>query len=338
MIKKGCAVTFIRKYRLEIVMITPLFLYILGFTFLPVLSNIRNSFIDQGYGRKYATLCARISDIKYDIGHAASGEEQEEYLSELKETEKELKELEEDGSGYSLSNYVALLKDRSFRQGIFNTLAITILGLLIQLTIAMGIALFLTRRFRGKGIFRTIVLTPLGIPTIVAATIMTYIFDTQGYLNEILYRIGILGNVPIDWARGGFLSILMIVFADTWKVLPLLVLLFLAGLESIPESVHEACQIDGARPVYKFFTVTLPLLKPHITIALILRAIDAFRIFELPLILTGSATVPVISTFTYAEYARQNYHLSAASATILTAIIMIFVLTYLFITEREREK
>ena len=101
-------------------------------------------------------------------------------------------------------------------------------------------------------------------------------------------------------------------------------------------AIHEACQIDGASPVYKFFTVTLPLLKPHITIALILRAIDAFRIFELPLILTGSATVPVISTFTYAEYSRQNYNLSAASATILTAIIMIFVFTYLFISEMEK--
>ncbi len=338
MSKKEYANTFIRKYWLEIVMITPLFLYIIGFTFLPVLSNIKNSFIDQKYGRKYAILTARISDIKYDIEHAASWEEREEYRSELQEAQKELKELKEDGSGYSLRNYITLLRDKSFRKGIFNTLAITIIGLLVQLTTAMGIALFLTQKFRGKGFFRTIVLTPLGIPTIVAATIMTYIFDTQGYLNEILYRLGIMGDVPIDWACGGFLSILMIVFADTWKVLPLLILLLLAGLESIPASVHEACQIDGAKPVYKFFTVTLPLLKPHITIALILRAIDAFRIFELPLILAGSATVPVISTFTYAEYARQNYHLSAASATILTAIIMIFVLSYLFITEREREK
>jgi trehalose transport system permease protein len=338
MIKKGYDMKFFRKYQIEIIMITPLFLYILGFTFLPVISNIKNSFVDQKYGRRYSILTAQINDIKYDMENTKFDEERQEYLSELKEAEKELKKLKENGSSYSLSNYTTLLNDKSFRKGIFNTLAITIIGLMVQLTIAMGIALFLTRKFSGKGIFRTIVLTPLGIPTIVAATIMTYIFDTQGYLNEILYRLGILGNIPIDWAGGGFLSIFMIVFADTWKVLPLLVLLLLAGLESIPESVHEACQIDGAKPIYKFFTVILPLLKPHITIALILRAIDAFRIFELPLILTGSATVPVISTFTYAEYARQNYYLSAASATILTAIIMIFVFTYLFITERENEK
>ena len=153
---------------------------------------------------------------------------------------------------------------------------------------------------------------------------------------DIRYRLGLLGEVPIDWAQGGWLSICMVVFADTWKVLPFMVLLFIAGLEAIPPSVHEASQIDGSPPLYKFFTVTLPLMKPYITIALILRAIDAFRIFELPLILAGTATTPLISTFTYSEYARQNYNLSAASGTILTGIILLFVFTYLYIVERER--
>ncbi len=237
----------------------------------------------------------------------------------------------------SLSNYRKLFTDRSFVKAIGNTLAITLLGLALQVVIAMSIALLLSRPLHGKGLFRTIVLTPLGIPTIVSATIMTYIFDTAGYLNEVLYKLGLLGEVPIDWAQGGWLSICMVVFADTWKVLPLMVLLFIAGLEAIPPSVHEASQIDGSPPMYKFFTVTLPLMKPYITMALILRAIDAFRIFELPLILAGTATTPLISTFTYSEYARQNYNLSAASGTILTGIILIFVFTYLYIVERDRE-
>ncbi|MGA1840168.1 MAG: carbohydrate ABC transporter permease [bacterium] len=327
---------FLRKNRLEILMITPLFLYIIGFTLVPVMSNVKDSLIDQKYGRKYLALSARIKDIRFDIKNTADEKERKEYLFELEEAREELASLKKKESGFSLNNYITLFKNNTFIKSILNTLAITLTGLILQLVTAMGLALFLTQRFKGKGIFRTIVLTPLGIPTIVSATIMTYIFNTKGYLNEILYRIGIIGRVPIDWAQGGFLSVLMIAFADTWKVLPLLVLLFIAGLESIPDSVHEACQIDGASQVYKFFTITLPLLKPHITIALILRAIDAFRIFELPLILTGSATLPVISTFTYSEYSRQNYNLSAASATILTAIIMIFVFGYLFIAERER--
>lgn len=328
---------FVKTYWLEILMVIPLFAYITGFTVLPILTNIKDSFIDQRFGRRYDVLVSKLADITYDIEHAPDTEEKSAYEKERAETALALERLQHSPyAGFSLSNYRKLFTDRSFITAIFNTIAITLMGLSLQLVVAMSIALLLSRPFRGKGFFRTIVLTPLGIPTIVSATIMTYIFDTAGYLNEVLYKLGLLGEVPIDWAQGGWLSICMVVFADTWKVLPLMVLLFIAGLEAIPQSVHEATQIDGSPPLYKFFTVTLPLMKPYITIALILRAIDAFRIFELPLILTGTATTPLISTFTYSEYTRQNYNLSAASGTILTGIILIFVFTYLYVVERER--
>jgi ABC-type sugar transport system permease subunit len=329
---------FVKTYWLEMLMVIPLFAYLIGFTLLPILTNIKASFIDQRFGRRADILVTRLEDITYDIKHAQDSEEKRVYEQERAETALALERLQQSPyAGVSLSNYRKLFTDRSFRQAMFNTVAITLLGLSVQAVLAMSIALVLTRALHGKGFFRTIVLTPLGIPTIVSATIMTYIFDTAGYLNEVLYQLGLLGEVPIDWAQGGWLSIGMVVFADTWKVLPLMVLLFIAGLEAIPQSVHEAAEIDGSPPLYKFFTVTLPLMKPYITIALILRAIDAFRIFELPLILAGTATTPLISTFTYSEYARQNYNLSAASGTILTGLILLFVFTYLYIVERERE-
>jgi ABC-type sugar transport system permease subunit len=329
---------FVKTYWLEMLMVTPLFAYIIGFTLLPILTTIKDSFIDQRFGRRYDILVTKIADIMDDLQRAPDGEEKSSYEQELAEAKRALEELERSpAAGWSLSNYRKLFTDRTFLQATFNTVAITLTGLAVQAVLAMSIALLLTRAFYGKGFFRTIVLTPLGIPTIVSATIMTYIFDTAGYLNAALYKLGLLGEVQIDWAQGGWLSIGMVVFADTWKVLPLLVLLFIAGLEAIPHSVHEASQIDGSPPLYKFFTITLPLMKPYITIALILRAIDAFRIFELPLILAGTATTPLISTVTYREYANQNYNLSAASGTILTGIILIFVFTYLAVVERERE-
>src|SRR2546423_4729957 len=328
----------VKTYWLEMLMVIPLFAYIIGFTLLPILTNIKESFIDQRFGRRYDILVSKRADITYDIAHTPDSEEKRAYEKELTETTLALERLYHSPyAGLSLSNYRKLFTDRSFLKAIANTLAITLLGLSLQFVVAMSIALVLSRPFRGKGFFRTVVLTPLGIPTIVSATIITYSFDTAGYLNEVLSRLGLLGEVPIDWAQGGWLSIGMVVFADTWKVLPLMVLLFIAGLESIPQSVHEASQIDGSPPIYKFFTVTLPLMKPYITMALILRAIDAFRIFELPLILAGTATTPLISTFTYSEYARQNYNLSAASGTILMGIILLFVFTYLYIVERERD-
>jgi ABC-type sugar transport system permease subunit len=328
---------FIKTYWLEMLMVLPLFAYLIGFTLLPILTNLKASFVDQRFGRRYDILVSRLADITYDRDHAQDSDEKRAYEKERANTALALERLQQSPyAGWSLSNYRKLFTDRSFLHAIFNTMAITLLGLSLQAVLAMAIALVLTRPLHGKGVFRTIVLTPLGIPTIVAATIMTYIFDSAGYLNAILYRLGLLGEVPIDWAQGGWLSIGMVVFADTWKVLPLMVLLFIAGLEAIPRSVHEASQLDGSPPLYKLFTVTLPLMKPYITIALILRAIDAFRIFELPLILAGTATT-LISTFTYHEYARQNYNLSAASGTVLTGLILLFVLTYLYIVERERE-
>jgi ABC-type sugar transport system permease subunit len=329
---------FIKTYWLEMLMVIPLLAYLTGFTLLPILTTIKESFVDQRFGRRSDILVSKIADITDDLEHAPDGEEKRAYEQELAEARLALERLQQSPyAGWSLSNYRKLFTDRSFLHAIFNTMAITLLGLSLQAVLAMAIALVLTRPLHGKSVFRTVVLTPLGIPTIVSATIMTYIFDTAGYLNAILYRLGLLGEVPIDWAQGGWLSIGMVVFADTWKVLPLMVLLFIAGLEAIPRSVHEASQIDGSPPLYKFFTVTLPLMKPYITIALILRAIDAFRIFELPLILAGTATTPLISTFTYHEYARQNYNLSAASGTILTGLILLFVFTYLYIVERERD-
>ncbi|MFA5479694.1 MAG: sugar ABC transporter permease [Candidatus Muiribacteriota bacterium] len=328
---------YLKQYWLEILMITPLFVYILGFTVMPVFTNLKNSFIDQRYGRRYDILTSKISDIKYDIKNSQNQEEITEYEKELAIAQNELDNLKKsDYSGFTFENYKKLFQTRDFRKGVFNTIAITLTGLLIQFIIAMSIALLLTNEFKGKGFFRTIVLTPLGIPTIVSATIMTYIFDISGYLNVLFYKLGLISEITPNWGQGGWLSIFMVVFADTWKVLPLMVLLFIAGLESIPKSVHEACSIDGSKSWYKFFTIILPLMKPHITIALILRAIDAFRIFELPLILAGTATTPVISTFTYMEYDRQNYNLSAASGTILTIIILIFVFSYLYVVEREK--
>ncbi|MGE3542029.1 MAG: carbohydrate ABC transporter permease [Candidatus Tectimicrobiota bacterium] len=328
----------VKKYWLDVLMVLPLVAYILGFTLLPILTTLQESFIHQRFGRQYDILASKIDDIEYDIAHTADTQDKRSYAQELADTRLALQHLQDSPyAGWSLSNYRKLFTERRFLKALGNTLAMTLMGLSLQLVLALSIALGLRRPLYGKGFFRTLVLTPLGIPTIVSATIMTYIFDTSGYLNTVLTRLGLLGEWPIDWARGGWLSLCMVVCADTWKVLPFMVLLCLAGLEAIPQSVYEASQIDGSPAWYEFFAITLPLMKPYITLALILRAIDAFRIFELPLLLTGQATTPLLSTFTYSEYTRQNYNLSAASGTILTGLILLVVLTYLYIVGREND-
>ncbi|WP_461479681.1 carbohydrate ABC transporter permease [Paenibacillus sp. PvR148] len=212
-------------------------------------------------------------------------------------------------------------------RSIWNTIGVTIIGLTIQISLGLFVAIVLKQTFKGKSIIRALVLMPMGIPTLVSGVTLLYVFGTQGYLNELLYRIGLI-EVPINWTSGNIQSLFVIAIADTWKVLPIVVLLLLAGLESISKDVYEASSIDGASKWHDFRYVTLPLLKPAITMTVILRAVDSFRIFELPQILVGKS-VPFLSTYAYEEYAYNNLSASGAASTVLLVLILIFVMLYI---------
>lgn len=233
---------------------------------------------------------------------------------------------------WTIATYLELFNKRDFSQAVFNTIAITFIEILIQIPIGLLIAMFLKQRFKGVGIVRSLVLMPMGIPTLVSGVAMLYIFGTQGYLNSFLYKIGLI-DVPINWTSGGIRSLFVVAIADCWKVLPIVVLLLLAGLESISSDFYEASSIDGATKWQQFKYITLPLLKPSITMTVILRAVEAFRIFELPQVLVGK-TLPVLSTYAYEEYAYNNLNASAVASTTLLIIIVIFVLLYLKFVDR----
>ncbi|WDC84371.1 sugar ABC transporter permease [Caloramator sp. mosi_1] len=219
---------------------------------------------------------------------------------------------------------------------IINTIAVTIVGVSLQLVLGLFIAMALKYNFKGKGLVRSLVLLPMGVPTLVSGVTLLYIFGTQGYLNEFLYKLGII-NKPIAWTSGGIKNIFVIAVADSWKVLPIVVLLLLAGLESIPTEVYEAGAIDGAGKLQTFFKITLPLLKPSITMTVILRAVDSFRIFELPKILAGRVT-PFLATLAYDEYSYNNLNASAAASTVLLIIIMVFMFIYFRAVEGGAER
>jgi ABC-type sugar transport system permease subunit len=233
----------------------------------------------------------------------------------------------------SWENYRLLFRDSQFLLALRNTLWLAGLGVSLQLLVGLGVAMILHKLSRGRGLVRTIVLTPLGVPTIVAGVIFTYVFGSAGYLNELLSRLGVI-STPIDWTQGDWLSLGVLLVADLWKVTPLITLILLAGLETIPESALEAAAVDGASGWRQFWYITLPLLRPSLTMAVILRAIDAFRIFELPLMLTGKST-PVLGTLAYSEfYEYDNPFTSAAAATLLMGLIAICLMSYLGLVAR----
>jgi trehalose transport system permease protein len=233
----------------------------------------------------------------------------------------------------SWENYRLLYRDSQFLLAVRNTLWLTGLGVSLQLCVGLGVAMILHNLALGRSIVRTVVLIPLGVPTIVAGVIFTYVFGSAGYLNELLSRLGII-TTPIDWTQGNWLSLGVLLVADLWKVTPLITLILLAGLETIPEEALEAAEVDGASGWRRFWYITLPLLRPSLTMALILRAIDAFRIFELPLTLTGKST-PVLGTLAYSEfYEYDNPFTSAAAATLLLGLIALCLMSYLGLVAR----
>lgn len=277
---------FIKKYKLEIAFMTPIMVFIMGFTFLPIVQTIISGFQSPTT------------------------------------------------NGFTLDVYRELFKRQSFIQSIGNTIYVTVLGLIIQITAGFGIACILKKNFRGKGIVRALVLMPMGIPTIVAGVAMLYIFMTSGYLNELLYTLG-LTSTPINWTSSRFLSLLQVSVADTWKVIPTVVLLFLAGLEAIPGDMYEAADIDGASGWQTLWSITLPQLKSTTTMVVMIRAVDLLRIFELPMVLLGKV-VPFVGTFAFEEFSYGNNNASAAASTVLLVIIIVFVAIYMSIFNRER--
>lgn len=228
---------------------------------------------------------------------------------------------------FTLDNYKYLFGRPNFIKSITNTIFTALVSLCFQLVLGLGIAMVLKTTFKGKGIVRALVLMPMGIPTLVSGVIALYIFGSSGYLNEVLFRIGLI-QTPIDWTSGGMRGLLVVILADTWKVLPTMILLLLSGLESISGDLYEAGSIDGATAWYAFKKITLPLLKPTVTMALLFRAVDAFRIFELPQVLVGQS-IPFVATYAYEEYSMNNINASGAASTILLAIILIFAFMYI---------
>ena len=291
----------VRRQRLDAALVLPLFTYVLALTIAPLVDTVRLS------------LTAPF-----------------------------------DGGFPSLANYRAVFGSPVFRTAVANTIVVALLSIFLQLVVGLALALTLHARFPLRGLIRTIVLVPLGVPTIVAGAVMLLVFSRSGYLNAVLFHLSdLLGMVPgVEWrfqptswtVAGGWRTLATVAIADTWKVLPLMTLILLAGLQAVPEEVYEAADVDGASRWQRFLWITLPLLVPYVTIAVILRAIDAFRIFELALVLAGRVE-PVLGTYIWSRYGppTSDVFTAAAAAVVLFALILVFVGLYLRVAAGREE-
>lgn len=227
------------------------------------------------------------------------------------------------GEFTGLDNYRDLLENEQFWNAWRQTVGFTVASTLLETLIGLGMALVLYESFRGRGFVRAVVLIPWAIPTVVTSRMFGWIFDGQyGVVNHVLTGLPFVDQ-NVNFLGDTRFAMPTIVLADVWKTAPFMALLILAGLHTISPSLLEAARVDGASPWQAFWRVRLPLLAPTMLIAAMLRALDAFRIFDLPYVLTGGGPADSTETLSTLGY-KQLFSANAIGfgSAITTAMVL----------------
>jgi len=201
-----------------------------------------------------------------------------------------------------LENYLLMLEDPVFWETTWNTVLITVITVPGALLVGMALALMANLPFKTKWPVRLSLLIPWALPLAFAGLIFAWFFHSEyGVVNDVLRRLGFEGVIWFNSANWAFAAICLTI---VWKTSSFMALIILAGLQTIPRSLYEAAEVDGAGRFRQFFEITLPLLKPAIVVALIFRTITALQTFDIPFTMTRGG--PGTSTATLAMYIHQN--------------------------------
>jgi ABC-type sugar transport system permease subunit len=234
-----------------------------------------------------------------------------------------------------LANYREALGSGRFWAALGHTLFFTVTSVGIELLLGLFLAVALHRTSRARGLLRTAVLLPWAIPTVVAALLWSFMFDSHaGVVNAVLAELGAMDReAPLVWLADAGAAWVPVILADVWKTTPFVTLLLLAGLQNIDRALYEAASSDGAGALQQLWHVTLPLLKPALLVALVFRTLDAFRVFDLVFVLTrggpGTATEP-IALYTFTALLN-NLRFGYGSALAMLLFLVTFVLAVLYL-------
>jgi multiple sugar transport system permease protein len=221
-------------------------------------------------------------------------------------------------------NYLEALGSSQFWEAMETTVLFTAISVSLELAIGLGMALVMHQAFRGRALLRAVVLVPWAILTVVTAITWRTIFEPElGFVNTMLSALSLPGGDVVWLGEEGY-ALAAMILADVWKTAPFMALLILAGLQGIPDELHDAAKVDGASTWQRFRSITLPLLVPAITVALIFRTLDALRVFDLPYVLTkGANGTETLSLFAQAELvANRNTGLGSALAVLTFLTVM----------------
>jgi ABC-type sugar transport system permease subunit len=240
-----------------------------------------------------------------------------------------------------LANYVRDLGDPQFMSAVQITIIFSVISVVIETVLGLGLAMLMNQTFRGRGLLRAVILVPWAFPPVVSGQIWRLMYNDQnGIISYVQQQLHVLrpGDTILNSPNGVLAASIV---TDVWKTTPFMALLLLAGLQVIPSDLYEAASVDGSTRWQQFWTITLPLLRNSLLIALLFRLLDAIRVFDLFYIFTGGGReVQTMSSYSYNlmfQGVGTDFGPGAAAAVLLAllaAIVSIVIVLIMRFTRR----
>jgi len=231
-----------------------------------------------------------------------------------------------------LENYRHLLTDARFWKSCRFTLCFVLASVTLEMALGLAFALVLNEKLPCRGILRAAALVPWAIPLAVSSRIWELIYDFHyGLANAVLASLHLSGG-PVNWLGTTSAAFWALVLADTWKTVPFVAIILLAGLQSVPETLYQQARMDRAGLFGRFRHVTLPLLKPALTVALLFRTIDGLRVFDLIYVITGGGpggSTASVSLYAYEYFLMSDFGYGSAVSVVL--FVFAFLLAVLYV-------
>jgi len=226
--------------------------------------------------------------------------------------------------------YVLGATDPDFIKAVWDTLVFTVVSVLLETILGLGIALVVNSPFKGRGVIRAAMLVPWAVITVVSARMWQWMLAPTrvGVINVIFQMLG-LGDGNIAFLTQPEWQLPSIIMVDVWKTTPFMALLLLAGLQLIPDELYEAARVDGAGPMRQFISITMPLLRPTMAVALVFRTLDALRVFDVFQVMLAQSRYSMASYNYYQLIGNRAMGKASAIGVIIFIFIFIFAVLYI---------
>ncbi len=224
-----------------------------------------------------------------------------------------------------LDNYLDILSDDLFWRSVGRTIYFTVVSVGVELALGIVIAAFIGRRYAGWRVLRLAIIIPWAVPTIAVATMFRWIYNADyGALNGLLFQLGAIDRY-VPWLNDPLAAMNWVIVADVWHSTPFVVLIVMAAMAGIPGELYEAARMDGASRWQSFWRITLPSLRGALLVILVVRTVEAFRVFDIIYVLTGGGPANGTQVISYLAYQETFRFFDLGRGAALSFLISLFV-------------